>query len=541
MCDTLIAPLLPVVMTRMLHRGGSILQSPCRYDEDFPADETGIRANNHYRHAVSGIGLTNSAAGLGDRDIDALSWAKLNPYFKPAEEFQGGKDWQGLGSWGWTANDVNGGKMSWLHAIDRYGYTLNSHRLAYYTLGFVLHLLQDLGCPEHVHDDPHGASGYNGFKMWVYKEWQNLKPNRTQLKPKRFREQQREKIDHFFINLSKLAYSVNRFDGGILKITLPDGKPPASNLTKMFKIGTSLPDEAEGLGAYSFAYVWEMENYSGDYIKAIPPRFRLVTMTLKPDWAKGLNEGEWWPTSMEIPSRLKRKYGDLTNDRSGPNESTCYVELSGDVPGDIGFDPVEIMKSPTRNFYPNAFLPTPLPEVADQCQGWAIETIGRSSGNEDPLYKKRTHLYDLIGRTILPYVVEHTAELMQYYHEIVNHPPFVTQVRVVQEGEARYDVLLEEREETKPGTDTITWIKPETGGQSALRSLLRSRPSAETNRAPSLSMTRLFLDDMPKSSSSKTRFVWWTSEVPTERGSTDSESPNTGFSRGTKSPSARQT
>lgn len=138
------------------------------WDEDFPVDEgptvldrdvlwygitLNCRANNHYRHALSGRGLSDSPfVGLDDEDVDCLTWARTNPSFRAEEEFGEGKQWKGF--YQWTGRDVDGGNMSWERAVNRYGYHDSSKQLAYYTLGFVLHLLQDMGCPEHVHDDP---------------------------------------------------------------------------------------------------------------------------------------------------------------------------------------------------------------------------------------------------------------------------------------------------------------------------------------------------------------------------------------------------
>lgn len=192
------------------------------WDEDFPCSNpylassglrADIRANNHYQHALSGIALTGSPfIGLGDPDVDALTWAHRNAAFDISEEFNGGKQWEGFSRWGWTAGDVQYGNMSWENAINRYGYTQSSKQLAYYNLGFILHLLQDMGCPEHVHDDPHGASGYNGFEMWIYNHYirgDALGPDIKRLSPKKL-----PSLDAYFENLSKLAYSIDRFKGG---------------------------------------------------------------------------------------------------------------------------------------------------------------------------------------------------------------------------------------------------------------------------------------------------------------------------------------
>jgi hypothetical protein len=92
------------------------------HDEDFPVGENGIRANNHYRHALSGVPLTCSAIDMGDIDVDALSWAKLNHHLKPKEEFNDGWDWMGVQVRGWTPRDLDNGNMSWAKAIESSGW-----------------------------------------------------------------------------------------------------------------------------------------------------------------------------------------------------------------------------------------------------------------------------------------------------------------------------------------------------------------------------------------------------------------------------------
>ena len=143
--------------------------------------------------------------------MDTLTWAISNAKLTPAEEFNGGADWA-IKDWGWSPADVDLGDMSWKRAIERYGYTEDSKRLAYYTLGFLCHLLEDMGDPEHVHDDPHGASGYTGFEWWVGKNWDSLKPPVLgDLKPRKF-----DTFEGFFRNLALLGYSIDRFQGGEL-------------------------------------------------------------------------------------------------------------------------------------------------------------------------------------------------------------------------------------------------------------------------------------------------------------------------------------
>lgn len=129
--------------------------------------------------------------------------------FPPDEEFAGGDAW-GHAAWGWNAAGLGGGDMSWRRAVERFGYTEESRRLAYCTLGFVCHLLQDMGNPEHVHDDPHGASGYTGFARWVGRHWDSLAPAvPCEPRPRKF-----DTLKAFMENLALLGYSAGRFHGG---------------------------------------------------------------------------------------------------------------------------------------------------------------------------------------------------------------------------------------------------------------------------------------------------------------------------------------
>jgi len=400
------------------------------WDEDFPCSNpylassgvsADIRANNHYRHALSGMALTGSPfIGLGDPDVDALTWAHKNSAFDLSEEFNGGKQWEGFKRWGWSAGDVQYGNMSWENAINRYGYTKSSKALAFYTLGFILHLLQDMGCPEHVHDDPHGASGYNGFEMWVYNHYMKgdvLGPDIKSLKPKKFAS-----LDAFFKNLSKLAYSVNRFHGGRLSVN-PPHIDTTTDLARMFTIDYSMLESewrlynTNGKDMIWGDFAWDKDDYESN-----------------PLWTKGHDNGEWWPTSMEM---YKAAF-DPTNDEEG----YYYIELSGDLP----------KVDRERQLFPAAFLPKPLREVESQCTGWR------------EMDAKGQHLYSLIGRKILPHIVEHSAGLIEHYYDIVNPPPYVEEVKVIQESEPKYTAFWDDvpqgnsqkNDQTKP---EITKVK----------------------------------------------------------------------------------
>lgn len=393
------------------------------WDEDFPCGLTGLRANNHYRHALTGHRLSDAPyVGMGDTDHDALTWAKTNPDLSVFEEFDSGKQWEGFKKYqkeyGWTTMDVFMGDMSWKEAVNRYGYTQDSKRLAYYTMGFSLHLLQDMACPEHVHDDPHGASGYTGFEMWVCQNWDSIKKDIEALNIKKL-----PSIDDYFINLSKLGYSINRFHGGSLSTSSPYINS-ATDLAHMFSISCSLMGEFRLSNPNG---VDIMESYTNIDFEWNPDDYRK-----NPLWHKGHDEGEWWPTHMEIP-------GNSKNDEEG----YYYIELSGEVPG----EPWGFVADVTRHLFPDAFLPSPLLEVADQCKEWREPNT------------RGENFYSLIGRNILPKAVEHTAGLIEHYYDLVNHPPFVRRVDIYQSGECKYSAYWEDKIEIKTGADTIEWVE----------------------------------------------------------------------------------
>lgn len=423
------------------------------HDEDFPCGFSGIRANNHYRHALSGVGLTCSAAddiGLllqkasdltklsliipdlsNEPDVDALTWAKTNAIFDESEEFNLGKEWIGFNQEGWALEDVSKGDMSWMEAVNRYGYKDCSKKLAYYTLGFVMHLLEDMGVPEHVHDDPHGASGYNGFEMWVHENWYRLTPR--YMSPKRFsgpnNENITETIDDFFINLSLIAYSVDRFQGKTL--VTPPYLDPESDLGKMFNADYDRKNQ-----------LWILKNKDADReeIKQslISPgmKFDINNMLFHPHKLKAYNLGEWWPTSLETYSPfLNRVYGDLPQDRPG----FYYIELSGEAPN----LPLKEL-SARRHLYPAAYLPTPLESVKTLCPDWEKWRIDRLDG--------KTHLYEILGKIMFPIIVEYAAGFAELYYDIVNHPPYVKSVEIYQttktEPELKYYKVWKDDEES---------------------------------------------------------------------------------------------
>jgi len=392
------------------------------YDEDFPFKykiiklnfiifsvpldiRTYLRSNNHYRHAISGSVLTGAPLiGMGDPDVDALTWAKTNPFdsFSKEEEY-GDDQWWAIKNKVFSAKEMDDGNMSWQKAINRYGYTDHSKKLAYYTLGFVIHLLQDMGEPEHVHDDPHGGSGYTGFEKWVEVNWGRIAPNfvpkMDTLRPKRFGKD--ENIDTFFNNLAEIAYSADRFS---LQLYRPN---PFRDLAVMFKISYGWLDNSWCLDNYRLFPIKDSEERSYYFS---PPDFKY-----DPFSHKG-NVGDWWPTHLE----MSKGKNDV--------EGYYYIELSDELPPPL--------PSLERYLYPKAYLPTPLPSVADQCQEWKVKKC-----------LPRTHLYQLIGERVFPKTIEHTAGLLEHYYEIVNHPPHVKQVKVSQKGEDKYLAFWEDAQQ----------------------------------------------------------------------------------------------
>lgn len=435
------------------------------WDEDFPCRASGVRSLNHYFHPLSGWGLSDAPwIGLKDPDVDTLTWAINNAMLTPAEEFNMGVDWA-IKSWGWSPADVDLGDMSWDRAIARYGYSEDSKRLAYYTLGFVCHLLEDMGEPEHLHDDPHGASGYTGFEWWVWQNWNSLRPPVLgDLKPRKF-----ESLEGFFKNLALLGYSIDRFEARELA-----GGPAnlaSTDLGKMFDVRYDKTWREWVLGNYNGQPIlgwsspaggtnfinWEFEWNPADYARS-------------PVWTKGHDGGEWWPTSVEIP-------GSSLNDEKG----FYYIELSGDLPG----EPFTAAADPGRNLYPAAFLPTPLPAVADQCRGWRAESA------------RGLHLYSLIGSRILPAVVEHTAGLIEHYFDIVNHPPFVRSLQVSQPGGGGYSFHWEDKKEPPRPPRTISDV-----GERGLIVEFESRPAGRgevSGLAPGRTLIRIVFSEPVRS------------------------------------------
>jgi hypothetical protein len=282
-----------------------------------------------------------------------------------------------------------------------------------------------MGCPEHVHDDPHGASGYTGFEWWAYEKWAELQPALDGLQVKKL-----PRLRDYFVNLSQVGYSADRFHGGPLDRRNPDAIKD-TDLGKMFDLeydssraewqmrnpdGTSIlkspvaNDRGSNILNIDFEWNW------GDYRK-------------NPLWTKGHDEGEWWPTWRELP-------GALIDD-----DGYYYIELSGELPG----TPWNAVADPVRYLYPRAYLPTPLSSVRAQCRGpeWSVVDA------------KGQHLYSLIGRAVLPAIVEHTAGLIEHYHDIVNHPPYVESVRVAQGGGPGIESFWMDQEKEAVGKEVV--------------------------------------------------------------------------------------
>lgn len=443
--------------------GTYILQGA--HDEDWPTEPGLImdfhplavlcRANNHYRHAISGTGLTCTPyVNTGDVDVDALTWALTNPYLKENEEFRGGEKWA-LKGVGLTPNDVERGNMSWKKAIERYGYTQDEKKLAYYTLGFILHLLQDMGCCEHVHDDPHAGSGFTGFEKFVETHWNKVKPNLATLKPRKLPD-----VLQYFDRLAKIGYSSNRFKGWDTRIDPRVHLVHTSDLGRMFLVNLNrrVVSEREQL-------CWCLRSAPNDACPE-PVVYRWWPGLFKdnPRSHKAYEDGQFWPTCQEMIGVA----GDPENDKPG----YFYIELSDDLDAGDTWPGL----SGLRHLYPMAYLPTPLPEVAGECTGWAR-----------PSLDGQTHLYEVIGRAVFPSVISYSAGLVRHYFDIVNSPPYVKEVTVFAGREISYEGLFEDQEVIKRGTDTIRTVRR--------RNLLR-----ETDEAcePDDALIRVFFSEPVK-------------------------------------------
>ena len=412
-----------------------------------------LRSNNHYGHAIAkGVGLTCSALYMGDNDTDPLKWAKTNLFLDPEEEFKGGSYWWNKG-WnkdygnmllgidvskqGWSAEDLDNGNMSWEKAINRYGYNFGAKQLAYYTLGFVLHLLQDMGEPEHVHDDPHGGSSYTGFEKYMAENWDkedNIKSSLTNLRPWQPKDTGTQggsfsDIDDYFDRLGKISYSATRFKG---YINDPTKIEEGSDLDKMFDLHYIIDPSTEEI-------VWMLTNKRTALADSHSPyRYRPLSFGKDPPGHKGGDGGEWWPTSRELencPDYSKKLLRDA--------EGYYYIELSDDLPFKDVSKPWPFFSN--RNLYPMAYLPTPLKDVKEEFGRWIT----------GPLNGK-THLYQILAKNLARPVVEYSAGLIQHYFDIVNHPPYVKSVEVKQ-GNVRYYAqwydMPEERNENKTVSD----------------------------------------------------------------------------------------
>jgi len=120
------------------------------YDPDAKGKSSGLRYQNYFRvwyfvdlgklHLQAVTGSDFGYAGIevappkGGYYADALEWAR-----------------NGAGT---------GDLLNWAGALRAYGYSRDSRREAYYRLGHVLHLLQDMSEPDHVFCYPHPGSTY---------------------------------------------------------------------------------------------------------------------------------------------------------------------------------------------------------------------------------------------------------------------------------------------------------------------------------------------------------------------------------------------
>ncbi len=117
------------------------------------AEDAGDRGDNHFFDPTSGGGLAMSSW------VRVFGKLVLGPGRRRTEEsfphyisaFEWAKDKMGIG----TGLDGKGKELDWKGAIEAYDYTADAKRDAYEAVGHVLHLLQDMGQPDHVALRPH--------------------------------------------------------------------------------------------------------------------------------------------------------------------------------------------------------------------------------------------------------------------------------------------------------------------------------------------------------------------------------------------------
>ena len=123
-------------------------------------------------------------------------------------------------------SDVDG-NFSWGQAIERYDYTPQSKQNAYRTLGHILHLMEDMGQPAHVHDDAHlsiGSIGTGGnlielgdYEDYVRLNWtsgDNLFPATSDIASIPLNT-----LEEYFNAVSTVGFEANRVAGNLNKST----------------------------------------------------------------------------------------------------------------------------------------------------------------------------------------------------------------------------------------------------------------------------------------------------------------------------------
>lgn len=212
--------------------------------------------------------------------------------------------------------------LDWEGAIQAYDYDLNSRQKAYSALGHALHLVEDMGQPDHAFDWPHPGNALNSSQQAItlngkvgYETLWAL----VNTWPKGNKVRKRDHFEDYFNEMAALGQK------------------------KAKELGLPLPDElALGLGKFSST---------------------LPVGLLK--GAAGFAQNGWSFYELKIPL------------------------------------------SPT----------IPFPEKQDF----------------------RTEAYIRLGQELLPVTEEYGAGLLEFFHDIVSPPPYVQQVRILQDGVLKYE------------------------------------------------------------------------------------------------------
>jgi hypothetical protein len=92
--------------------------------------------------------------------LAANSWVEA--YYQYGGTKAGDRSARYLSALQWAWDGMRDGRH-WRGAIEAYDYTDGSKKRAYVALGHVLHLLQDMGQPDHARNRPHPCSWIRGF------------------------------------------------------------------------------------------------------------------------------------------------------------------------------------------------------------------------------------------------------------------------------------------------------------------------------------------------------------------------------------------